>query len=605
MAMSVGQMLINHHIPKQYQIKGKASAKDIDKALDTWAKNDPKSYANNIPYIKRVSDDVTLYEGLSVGLDDLNPMVKERQDLLRKYEPRFNKAKTVEEQKKILAEAASYGGKLAVSGKGSLVDMYKTGAKGNPTQVMKNILTPLAAREPDGTPYPFIIKKNYAEGLSSSEYWVAAQEARNNAVETKLSTSIPGDFGKQLFNALNNLVVTTNDCKTDNGIDLSVDDTNCLDRYLSRDIVGVGRRNTLVTTIMLSAAKKKRINTLFVRSPMTCEAKEGVCQKCYGLNPAGKLHNIGANVGTLAAQALSEPLTQMAISSKHGGKASSIPQEEVGMKGVSKLLAKPKVFSNKAALATLDGKVTKISKADQGGYFIYVNDVEHYVAPTNNVLVKIGQRVIKGDTLSSGLKDPRELTNLRGLGSGRQYMINALYNAYNPIDPDSGKRTGLPVDKRNLEILAKKDMNHVVVEDHNDTFTKGDVVNYNKIKSYMEKSKEELPLSKAVGRFLGKEYFHFTVGTEITPRVISDLRARGVNTVFVTKRKINFSPHVTNLRQIPLLKDNFIARMTHSEIKNTLRRAATEGEESDLAGYDPIPSFIQGIAFGEGTDGRY
>lgn len=605
MAISVGQYLINHHIPDKYKIGNNVSSKDINSALSTWAKDDPQSYAENVTKIKRVGDQISMYEGLSIGLDDLDPLKKERDKFLKKYQPKLDAASSIAAKKKIVSDAVKEGAGISMKAKSSLVDMVTTGAKGNPAQLMKNNFSPVSARQMDGTSYPYLIDKSYSEGLSPGGYWVSAIEARNAAVEGKTKTAEPGDFGKQLFNALNNMVVSNKDCGTDNGIYLGVDDPNVLDRYLAKNFPGVGSRNTLVTDKVVQAAKKKRVRELMVRSPMTCESRNGVCQNCYGLNPSGKLHSIGSNVGTLAAQSLSEPLTQMTLSAKHGVSLSGPAMEEVGMTGVRKLLTKPSIFPSKAALAQTDGTVTDIRKAPQGGTYVYVNGLEHYVPTTNEVIVKKNQKVTKGDSLSNGLKDPREFTNLRGIGSGRSYLINAMYNAYNPLDPSSGKRTGISVDKRHLEVLAKKDLNHVVIDGHNDTFSKGDVVEYNKLKDYMVKGRKEVPLSEAIGEYLGKEYLHYTVGTQVTASIAQDLRNRGISKIMITQRNIPYSPHVVNIRRIPLLKDNFLARLTHSEIKNSLINAATKGETSEISGYDPIPSFIKGVNFGEGIDGRY
>jgi DNA-directed RNA polymerase subunit beta' len=595
---SVGQFLINHHIPEPYRIPSGATHKDIQAKFNQWAKEDPSSYAAKIPEVKRIADTISTYEGFTIGMDDISPMKQERERMLSPYTKALQGATTDHEIKKILVDATNKGSDLAMSGQGSLVEMVHAGARGKPAQLMKNIVAPISARDSDGTPYPFLIKKSYAEGLSPAEYWTSAIEARNQVVEVKTSTAEPGDFGKQLFNALNTMVIAAKDCGTKNGIHLSLTDHNVLDRYLATDISNVGKRNTLVTSKLVDIAKRNGLRELMVRSPMTCEARNGVCQLCYGLSTTGRLHDIGMNVGTLAAQSLSEPLTQMALSSKHGGKLSLVKQEDTGALGVKKLLMKPKIFPNKAALSQIAGTVTKITSAAQGGKYVYVNTYEHYVPLTNQVIVKLGQVVQPGDALSDGLKDPREFTNLRGLGSGRSYMANALYNAYNPLDPDSGKRVGIPLDKRHIEVLVKKDMNHVVVDEHNDTFTRGDIVDYNKLKGYLSESTHEVPLSDAIGEYLGKEYLHYTVGTEITPHIIDTLRGRGITKVIISNRKIKFSPYVTNLRMIPLLKDNFIGRMSHSDIKRT-------GESADIHSYDPIHSFIRGIEFGEGPDGQY
>ena len=606
MTQSVGNFLINHNIPEAYKIHGDSSAKDIKGKLEDWARADPTSYSQNVPGIKRTADNVTTGEGLSMGLDDLEPLIKERKPFLKKYQDRFDATDNEQKRKEIVSDAIKEGAALTLKHcTGSLSDMVNTGAKGNASQLMKNIMSPISAREPDNTPYPYLINKSFAEGLTPGQYWVASIEARNATVEGKLATAEPGDLGKQMFNMLNTMVVTTKDCGTTNGLYMKTDDNNILDRYLAKDISGIAIRNTLVTGDIAALIKKKGLVDVMVRSPMTCEARNGICQMCYGLNASGRHHDIGANVGTIAAQAISEPLTQMKLSTKHGVILSGKSDDTTGMKGVKKLLSKPKIFPHKSTLAQIDGVIKSINKAPQGGHYIFVNDMEHYVPVESEVVVTVGEKVIAGDALSDGLKDPREFSMLRGLGSGRSYFIQAMYNAYNPMDPKTDKRTGLPMDKRHLEVLAKKDFNHVIINEHNDTFAMHDIVEYNQLKDYMAKSTAEVDLKDAMGEYLGKEYIHYMVGTEVTPNVMDTLKKRGFNKIIITKRKISFSPHITSIKQVPLLKENFLGKMSHHELKDTLVEAARYGQHSDLSSYDPVPAFVQGITFGEGAEGRY
>ena len=606
MMSTTGTFLINSHIPEKYRIPIGASIKDIEKIFSKWAKEDPKTYSKNISEIKKIADQIATFEGLSIGLDDITPMIKERDSFLAPFITKFDKATTDQAKKEIVTQAMQEGSKMALSqGKGSLVDMIHTKTKGNASQLMKTIFSPISAREYDNTPYPFITKKSFAEGLTPGEYWVDSIEARNATVSGKTQVALPGDLGKQLFNSLNNLVITTKDCGTKNGIILKTNDNNIIDRYVAKDIPGVIKRNTLIDSKMDSILQRGKIKEVVVRSPMTCEARNGVCQMCYGLNSTGKHHDIGQNVGTIAAQSLAEPLTQMALSTKHGVMLAGRKVEDVGIEGIKKLLAKPEIFPNKATLAQTAGIVEKIMQAPQGGHYVYVHGIEHYVPLTNKIIISKSQHVSAGDHLSDGMADPRELTNLKGLGSGREYFVNAMYDAYNPIDHKTGERSGIALDKRHIEILAKKDFNHVVIDSHNDTFSRGDVVDYNRLKSYMQENIKKVSLKDALGEHLGNEYFHFTVGTQITPEIVNFLKSHGVSSVIISKNNIKFSPYVTNIRRVPLLKKDFFSKMTHHEIKNTLMEAAQLGEKSDIHTYDPVPPFIRGVTFGEGPDGQY
>jgi intein/homing endonuclease len=124
---------------------------------------------------------------------------------------------------------------------------------------------------------------------------------------TKRATAKGGDLAKQMVQSAANLVVSENDCGAANGIDLESDDKSLRGRVLARDLGNI-TAGTVLDKNALASVRKQGFEKLIVRSPMTCQAKEGVCARCMGLNALGKFPAKGEAVGITAAQAIGEPI---------------------------------------------------------------------------------------------------------------------------------------------------------------------------------------------------------------------------------------------------------------------------------------------------------
>jgi DNA-directed RNA polymerase subunit beta' len=482
-----------------------------------------------------------------------------------------------------------------------MTQMATSGARGNLAQLMKIVGTPLAAQTQKGI-NPFVIQHSYAEGLTPAEYWVTTPEARNNAVEVQLSTAQPGEMTKILVANMINKVVARKDCGTHAGVRLAIDDANAVDRHLAGDQHGYAH-NTLVIPALVSGLRAKGATWLLVRSPMTCAESHGVCQMCWGISEKGQLHPIGMNVGTRSAQAISEPLTQMVLSSKHAvlmiKPRTAVPR---GFKGVRQVLEIPKIFQGEAVLAPSATIVESIEPAPQGGHYLHLRGVSKplYATTQLNVLVKPGDHVEAGDALTDGLPRPDAIVAHKGLGAGRQYFADTLHQMY--------LGDGLNMDKRHFELLAKSELNHVRLTepdpDHPELL-KGDILAYNSFADAYRGDVKELPVAQAVGSRLGREAHHHTVGTLITPRLAEDLTRHGVTTVGVAPRLPQVEFVMKPFAQNPLLDPDWLGRMAHRYLKGSIQQAAQTGQDADIHGTHPVPAYAYGAELERGPDGTY
>ena len=599
MAQSLGKYLVNELLPVNHHVKGALNGKELNQKMRELAKEDPAAYVDIVSKLKRLGDDISTLEGVSVGLDDIAPVYGERDAIIRKAQDELLKAKTSAEKEKIILRVQDEILEHTKRHPGTMTAMAASGARGNFNQLMKTVSSPVATTTPKGGIYPHLITRSYAEGLTAAEHWISGNEARHNVVQSYTAIAEPGDMSKVMINNMYPMVITQDDCGTLNGIAVPSTDGDIVDRYLSKDQAGF-HRNTAITKAIATVLREK-VPTVYVRSPMTCEAKSGLCRKCQGLNENGKPHDIGINVGVRAAQTISEPLSQMALSSKHGNRLLKGTSPTLhGMAGVRQLLEVPQNFINKAPLAELAGKVTKIAPAPHGGTHVYIEGKQHYVGPNLKLHVVEGQFVEAGDVLSDGIPKPDELIKHKGFGVGRQYLVNTLHNIY--------KGEGVNVDKRHLELVARAELNHVKVLEHADAhpeLVKGEIHPYADYRNAAAQGGKSLPIDAAQGHVLGKEVLHFTVGTPITESIIRTLKSHGVKEVFVNDTLPRVEFLMKPLSRNPLLNPDWMARLAHRYLKDSLLQGARTGAVSDRHSTHPVPAYAFGAEFGQGTEGRY
>lgn len=597
MPQTFGQLLVNDLLPKDLQTNKPLDRKGLHQRLYTLAKRDPSVAAQTMDRVRVLGHEIATTEGASVSLNDITPDYKARNAALKPALKNLQRVEDPTKRTQIILNAQSKLEKAIPAFGGTQGMMVQSGTRGKPVQLMRSFMAPVAARDAQGNPYPWLVHHSYSEGLRPSEHWATSIESRNNLMAANLAVREPGDFSKILVNNMGDQLVLDEDCGTTNGIVMNTDDPNMIDRFLAKSVAGF-MAGTQVTPQVFSQLKKKT-KTAVVRSPMTCEHTDGVCQKCFGLNEKGKLHSIGTNVGIRSAQAITEPLTQFTLSARHGVRQAGSDASKVkGLKGVRQFLEMPSTFSNKAILADNEGTVDKIEKAPQGGYNITVGGMTQYAPPDVSPSVKKGQRVSPGDALTNGIPKPDELVRYKGLGAGRQYMMEQLHGAY--------KTQGIDLDKRHFEILARTHLNHVQIDDDpEERFYPGEVVNYNVMLKELSKDTKREPVKNAKGQMLAKGYLHHTAGTIVTPEIVKDLSKNGISQVQVAKQPPKLSFVAQSITSNPLLNPNWMARLGHRRLKQTTLEAAQFGEKADIHGTHPVPGFVYGAEFGKGPGGRY
>ncbi|MBN8481432.1 MAG: DNA-directed RNA polymerase subunit beta' [Xanthomonadales bacterium] len=302
----------------------------------------------------------------------------------------------------------------------SLYIMADSGARGSAAQIRQLAgMRGLMAR-PDGSIIETPIKANFREGLDVLQYFNSTHGARKGLADTALKTANSGYLTRRLVDVAQDVVVTSVDCETANGLTMTAiveggDVVEALrDRVLGRvvaeDVYAPGndedpivKRNTLLDEKIVEKLEAASVQSVLVRSPITCDATFGVCARCYGRDLArGHIVNIGEAVGVIAAQSIGEPGTQLTMRTFHIGgaasRAAAVDNVQVKTTGTLK-------FNNLKTVQHNNGNLVAVSRSGELSIMDgHGRERERYKVPYGAVIsvkdgaaVKAGQMIAKWD----------------------------------------------------------------------------------------------------------------------------------------------------------------------------------------------------------------
>lgn len=566
---------------------------------------------------------------------------------------------------------------------------------------------------------------------------------------SKIATAKGGAFGKLLSQSANNQVVVTDDCGGVNGVPMPIDDDDNLGAVLAQKTGKYNPGTVITKSVLADLRKDKKIDEIVIRSPMTCGCKDGVCSKCAGIREMGDFPPIGYNLGTNAASAFAERITQGALNclaegtlvrmadgttkpieqvnvgeyvlgisskgdiektkvvgkydqgeqqclktifsdgihddavlestsghpvlaavawecghangtgkfpvglqcdfmlveayqqkdtsfsrllmnrvaqehignrhcydlevenethvfmlkcgifcgnTKHQGRLASGTGQYQGFGMITSMAKVPKSYPDKATLASIDGEVTAINDAPQGGKYVMMSngsgEKEHYVPTGYGILVKPGDKLEAGDQLSDGVINPAELVEYKGIGEARKYWAQRFTKGI--------RDSGMKGNRRNAEVLAKTLINNVELEEEDPAGLPGDITTYNKW-AYTFKPRPDTKIlnpSAAVGQYLEQPVLHYTIGTRITPSVAKTLSKFGQDKIFANPNRPNVTPFMQRVEDSNAVRDDWMARLGTTYLKDRLIEDAQRGAISRLHSTEPNPGLAKGIEFG-------
>lgn len=603
--MKAVNLLINSLLPADLRDPNRPlDKKNLDQLLTEVALRDPHRAASLIKEISDIGRNASYHQGETITLADMKSPI-DKEAIMKDMDRELShiRSKNPEGPKREAAEIGIYqkysdqitkdtiAGALA---KGNNIgNTVISGARGNPTQLRGMLTTPAFYTDYRDRAIPLFVRNSFGEGLRPAEYLTSTFGVRKAILSTKQSTAKGGALGKQLAQNTAHIVVTQHDCGTTNGLDMEVTDPDLKRRVLAQPVGDIAA-GTLIDRHVLQKLKQQGVSKVIVRSPLTCQAPEGICSECHGAMANYKLPSIGESVGVTAGQAFGEPLTTSALQSKHtAGAAGSAKKEFSGLDAVRQFMQTPEVFPNKAAVSEEDGKVTNIQPAAQGGTYITVGEHQHYALPDLAPTVKAGDHVEAGDVLSEGLADPYDIVRLRGLGEGRRYYADRL----GQMMSDSG--LGRPT-KLNLELIARGALDSVRITDDEGFghYLPDDVASYSSaVQGYSPPADTATTQTKkADGMYLQSPVLHYTIGTRLTPKMLNHIHSTGVENVAASPTKPGFEPEMIRLQGAGYEKSDWLAKLNTSQLGRNLEHDAERSRDTSL---DSNINFAPRLAIGK------
>jgi DNA-directed RNA polymerase subunit beta' len=377
--------------------------------------------------------------------------------------------------------------------------MVDSGARGTRGQVAQMAGIRGLMADPSGRIIDYPIVANFREGLNMLEYFISTHGARKGLADTALRTAKSGYLTRRLVDVAQDLIITEDDCRTKQGIEvrpLTAESKVIISlserltgRILLHDVVHPGTGEVLLCEgEEISAGNAKNIEELgiksvWVRSPLTCGLRHGVCRTCYGRDLATrKKIAIGEAVGVVAAQSIGEPGTQLTMRTFHTGGVRQFTGEDItqGLPRIEQLfeVRRPKKV---AMLAERDGVIVEIRETE-GKHKIIVEvggsdggeERLSWNVPAAQSLktdIQVGASIKKGQELTEGYKDPQQLLDVDGLEEVQRYLLDGIQEVY--------RTQGVSINDKHIETILRKvaPVNRVrVAEEGDSAFVAGELV---------------------------------------------------------------------------------------------------------------------------------
>ena len=347
--------------------------------------------------------------------------------------------------------------------------------------------------KPNGDPVEIPIKSSFRDGLSVSEFFLSTHGARKGSADTALKTADSGYMTRRLVDVAQDLIVREEDCGTTEGVRVSAfkDDKDgiieplydrILGRFTNKKVVDPNTKevivgeNEYITENIADKIIAAGIEEVEIRTVLTCRTDHGVCCRCYGRNLAtGNIVEIGEAVGTMGAQSIGEPGTQLTMRTFHTGGVAGGEDITQGLPRVEELF-EARIPKGKATIAEIDGTISKIE--DQKGrtkiFIKNANEIrEHLTAYGAKLRVEKGDKVSAGDRLTEGNVSPKELLMVTDPNTVQQYILKEVQKVY--------RSQGVDINDKHVELIARRMISQIRIMDSGDTnFLPSTVVSINK-----------------------------------------------------------------------------------------------------------------------------
>jgi DNA-directed RNA polymerase subunit beta' len=492
---TLGRVLFNEALPEGYRfVNYEVRRNQLSTIVNDLAERYSKvALAASLDALKEAGFHWATWSGVTIGMEDVvAPPGKTA--ILERYEKEAERIDkqyhrglmTAEERRGELIEIWTRATnevaselESALPQENPLWKMIHSGARGSLLQLRQIAAIRGLVANPKGEIIPRPIKSSYREGLSVLEYFISTHGARKGLADTALRTADSGYLTRRLVDVAQDVIIREDDCATDRSIHTRVaqradgelrpyehSETGVHARTLAEDIADAEgnvllKAGTDLTALMTAQLIAAGVETIRVRSVLTCESKLGVCAACYGRSlPTGKIVDVGEAVGIIAAQSIGEPGTQLTMRTFHTG---GVAGEDItqGLPRVQEIF-EARVPKGKAPIAELPGRI-RIEDGDRIRKIIIIPDdgsdeiVHDKISKRVRLRVQEGDHVEVGEKLTEGTIDPHELLRVMGPRSVQVHLTNEVQEVY--------RSQGVPIHDKHIEIIIRQMLKRVQVID--------------------------------------------------------------------------------------------------------------------------------------------
>ena len=571
---------VDFHVGKK-QLK-----KILEKVINTHGASATAEVLDNV---KAIGYKFSTRAAMTVSISDMTvppqkpEMIQQAQDTVDKITRNFKRGLITEEERykevvetwKATDDALTEALLSGLDKYNNIFMMADSGARGSDKQIkqlagMRGLMADTAGRTIE-----LPIKSNFREGLDVLEYFMSAHGARKGMSDTALRTADSGYLTRRLVDVSQELIIHDSDCASegkeipgmyvkafmDGNEEIESLQERITGRFSCEDLKDkdgniIVKANHMITPKRAERVMKKAVDengepldTVKIRTILTCKCKNGVCAKCYGANMAtGEAVQVGEAVGIIAAQSIGEPGTQLTMRTFHTG---GVAGDDItqGLPRVEELFEarKPKglaIITEFAGTATISDTKKKreiIVTNDQTG------ESKAYLIPYGSrIKIQDGVYLEAGDELTEGSVNPHDILKIKGLRAVQDYMIQEVQRVY--------RLQGVEINDKHIEVIVRQMLKKIRIEERGDTeFLPGtmvDVLEFNEVNEQMEAEGKEaatgeqimLGITKAS---LATESFLSAASFQETTKVLTEAAIKGkVDHLIGLKENVIIGKHI-------------------------------------------------------------
>jgi DNA-directed RNA polymerase subunit beta' len=498
-----GRLIFNESLPSGFPfVNEQITAKVMERLVADIIKHYPaKEAPGMLDKIKELGFEYATKSGITWGMDDL-VVPKEKEQLLAEAEKEIEaldshfargflskeerSAKVIEIWQRVKSAVEKLVPQALPEG-GSVFSIIDSGARGSWSQPVQMAGMKGLVINPAGRIIELPVLSSFKEGFDVLEYFISTHGARKGTADTALRTSTAGYLTRRLIDVAHDVLIWQEDCKDQTGIFIAKAAAQELGQNIAlklagrvslQEIKGIVKKGEYIDWDKAQLiGEDSETSVIQVRSPLSCKAVRGLCQRCYGWD-MGRNREIemGAAVGIVAAQSIGEPGTQLTMRTFHTGGVAGGGDITQGLPRVEEIF-EGRIPAGKAVVSGIDGKVIEITP--QGVVKIQGKDIEakakkeeigEYEIPAKRALwVKVGDLVTKGQQLCEGHLDLQEVFSLTGKENTASYIVKEVQNIYTS--------QGASIHDKHIETIARQMFSRVRIKEAADTkFTEGEVI---------------------------------------------------------------------------------------------------------------------------------